>query len=97
MGIRSIICLLTEEQLGFYGDVPGGLLEYYRQNGLKVSHIGITDPASKPKGWDELDRKLESIYNEFKAMCKPVLVHCSAGQDRTGKAVEYIQERQGAK
>ena len=94
LGVKSIICLLTEEQIGFYPQVPGRLLSYYRQQGLKVEHIGITDPARDPeRGGAELQRSLPEIYEAFKRLPKPVLVHCSAGQDRTGKAVAYIKAR----
>jgi len=42
-GIRTILCLLDEEQLAYYTEVPGGLLDYYRQAGFVVLHHPVED------------------------------------------------------
>lgn len=93
MGVRSIICLLNGEQLDYYRNIPGGLLNYYREEGFNVVNIPITDPAHDPAGEEELEAALDEICDTYERLEKPVLIHCSAGQDRTGRAVCEIKRR----
>jgi len=85
-GIQGIICLLSDEELNWYGSVPGGLLEYYRANGLQTARIPVPDRGSPPMN----EQQLEAVWEAYQSLPKPVLVHCSAGIDRTGSAVEHI-------
>ncbi|MGE5404273.1 MAG: hypothetical protein ACM3PP_04980 [Candidatus Saccharibacteria bacterium] len=93
MGIKSIICLLDIKHLNLYNDLPSGLIDYYKQNGFRVCHCPIKDPAYYLGGQAELDRNLDNLWQAYNALPKPVMVHCSAGEDRTGKVIEYFQSR----
>ncbi|MHB0923983.1 MAG: protein-tyrosine phosphatase family protein [Bellilinea sp.] len=90
VGIRTIICLLTDNQLEYYSHLPNGLLDIYRESGFNVIHRPITDPVYDSMGWQELAENLPRIYQDYLAADKPVLIHCSAGVDRSPKAAEYI-------
>jgi len=88
-GIRSIICLLGEDQLDLYASLPVGLASYYRDFGLNVEHIAVRDYQSPPLS----DADLARVWNAYTVLSKPVLVHCSAGIDRTGAAIEHIKRQ----
>lgn len=88
-GIVSVLCLLAHDQLALYGGLPGGLLEYYRARGLPVAPVPVPDHQQPALRVDEEDR----VWAAFRALPRPVLVHCSAGIDRTGQAVEVISRR----
>ena len=84
LGIVSIICLLADEHLCLYPDED--LLGIYRTAGFQVRHIPVTDHTRPPLTPDQLDAVLQA----WRDLPKPVLIHCSAGIDRTGAAIAHI-------
>lgn len=87
-GIRSIICLLGDDQLPLYSEaLPEGLINRYRSEGFDVVHISVRDGLTQPF----TEAQLAEAWASFQLLPKPVLVHCSAGHDRTGRIVRHIQ------
>ena len=87
INIKSVICLLSEKELSmYYKQIDGGLISYYQSEGFNVFCLDIDDFQTPPLNMDELN----IINKQFDSLKKPVLIHCGAGKDRTGRAVEFI-------
>jgi len=87
--VKSIVCLLNEQHLKLYGAVPGGLLQAYRDAGFEFGHVPVADHQWPPLSCTEL----KAVEKHFNELTKPVLIHCSAGIDRTGAAVRHLKSK----
>jgi hypothetical protein len=86
-GIRCILCLLDDRQLAYYNALPQGLLNAYREAGFEVAHLPIADHAHPPLSADEI----AGVIALWQSLPRPLLIHCSAGIDRSGAAVQAIR------
>lgn len=86
-GIKSIICLLSDKEIKeYYESINFNLINFYKLNGFKVFHLSIND--FKKPALNNIE--LNIILKEQKKLELPLLVHCGAGEDRTGIVVDYL-------
>ncbi len=87
LGIKSIICLLSDEEIQtYYTSIKDDLITFYEKAGFNVLHVSIEDYQIPPVN----NTNLTLIQNQYKQMQAPVLIHCGAGQDRTGQVIESL-------
>jgi protein-tyrosine phosphatase len=90
-GIKSIICLLSDEEINeYYEVIQYDLIGFYKKHGFEVYHTSIVDFQKPPIEQEQLN----SLYNNYMKTAKPVLIHCGAGEDRTGCLVGHILNKQ---
>ncbi len=86
-GIKSIICLLSKKEINeYYESIKYNLVDFYKKKGFNAYCIYVKDFQKPPLSNDEV-KKVQYEYNK---MLKPVLIHCGAGEDRSGYAVEML-------
>lgn len=96
--IRGVICLMHEKELAHYSGLNLGsknLVDCYRKEGFEVRHIPWDDPAHRQdSGGDSFAGELKVVQAKaleaFRALPKPILLHCSAGIDRSAPVAAYI-------
>lgn len=87
MGIRSILCLLTDDELERYYTREGvDLLRCYAEAGFQVGRVPVPDHEEPPVTQDEL----RQVHEALRTLPPPWLVHCSAGVDRTGGVIASL-------
>ena len=86
LGFRSIISLLSEEELKDYDQLPNGLLGQYKLYGFEVASIPVS-PDNTPV-LNPLDQCV--VINAFQTLPKPIIIHCHAGIVRSGIAVQTV-------
>jgi len=84
VGVASIICLLSPEQLALYPE--GELLYFYAIVGFIVHHISTDAQSDKSLSSMQLMDTLTAYCN----LPKPVLVHGNAGGQCSTSAVQHI-------
>jgi hypothetical protein len=100
-GFRGLICLMHPKEVAHYVGLDIGapdILALYRAKGLEVCHIPWDDPAhcsdDQRASFDqELARIRVCALECFDKLPKPVLLHCSAGIDRSSPVCAYIHQK----
>ena len=88
MGIRSIICLLsTQELYECYLFAGMDLLKLYNEAGMEVAHYPITDSLTRRQE-SEILPEIGKFYDRAPKAC---LVHCNAGINRTGTVIKHLR------
>lgn len=88
-GMRSVLCLLSERELAWFADVPGGLLGRYRQRGLQAVSVPVV-PDRDPVLTEAERRAILTAYEDLE---KPLVVHCMLGLFRSDEAVRFLERR----
>lgn len=101
-GINSIICLMHDKELGYYSALElraPGLMEFYEQCGFSVCRLPWEDPAHSKSSQATILKSLHDIRQRsltaFDALPKPVLLHCSAGVDRSSPVAAFLHSHRG--
>lgn len=85
-GISRIICLLSEEELGNYPTLAGGLLGVYAENFGPDNILWAPSPDKRLLSGEAVKHICHFLHAAVRQGQKTV-VHCSAGLGRTGLAL----------
>jgi hypothetical protein len=85
-GIRRIICLLSEEELGYYPTLAGGLLGTYAESFGPDNVLWAPTPDKRLLS-EEAVKHICHYLHAAVLRGEKVVVHCSAGIGRTGQAL----------
>ena len=97
-GIRSIVSLMHPKELQHYSELhldAKDLIDFYRRSGFETRHIPWEDPAHRSSSAgssfrEELMVIREKVLDAFDELPEPVLLHCSAGIDRSSPVAAYV-------
>jgi hypothetical protein len=96
LGIKSIICLMHQKDIDYYKDLDldaPNLIEFYKKF-FEVRHIPWEDPHHSRTDKSLIEMKLKQVRQDalraYNDIPKPVLIHCSAGVDRSAPVAAYI-------
>jgi hypothetical protein len=103
-GIKSIISLWHEGDTACYRSLPlgdGDLLAYLTAQGFIIAPHPYEDPRHKhtppPAARKTLERIREEALQSYDQLPKPVLIQCSAGEDRSAPIAAYIHAQRAPK
>lgn len=89
---------MSPEEISFYSRLDlqtDDLLDFYQHYGLSVASIPWSDPAHvrrNPKALREKEQRVSAqALERYDALPKPVLLHCSAGIDRSSPVAAFIR------
>jgi hypothetical protein len=96
LGIKSIICLMHQKDIDYYKDLDldaPNLIEFYKRF-FEVRHIPWEDPHHSKTDKNVIEKKLKQVRQDalraYEELPKPVLIHCSAGEQRSAPVAAYI-------
>ncbi|RPJ62664.1 MAG: protein phosphatase [Dehalococcoidia bacterium] len=85
-GISRIVCLLTEEELGSYPTLTGGLLALYAEVFGPDNVLWAPTPDKRLMSREAIKHICYFLHASV-AQGQKTVVHCSAGLGRTGQAL----------
>lgn len=85
-GIKSVICMMTAREMRTKYRISTSLPNIYKLHGLICAWVPTPDSGNDDIPFDSEQKVIEA----YEKLPKPVLIHCSAGMQRSGAAVSAI-------